>query len=240
MDVSLMVSLLVAAFSPAVQDADDWDFGETANGVVARVDYETGAAIAVGCQGRRLSVVLSGTTISGTDPEPVELVASDGSKRRSIWRSGGEGYVVSDSARVARFLKSGGRLEVRAPGGLTVFDLPTQSNSIDRVLAACGYALTDARDSLPDASFDLQASPRIQVPERALNGLSGQLTVELSCLIHRGRLSQCQSDRETPESPERGRFVATDANGRRVTISDPASTEGAVVDLVISGMRIRR
>ena len=241
----LCLAGLASASWSRVQEGDDWDVTSAPDRdlVVATVQYASGAGIGIQCQGGKLKVVVVGMPTSTDEFRVFNATLANGDTRRTYW-TGNAGPMTTGSARLARFLKQGGKLTLTslpdAPHPARAeFDLPAQTSGIDQVLSACGYPLSDPRDDLPQSDDLLSARPRLEMPPSAMNR-HPIFEVELSCIIASGRLSQCQSDHQIPRDPVGGERTARAANGAATRLTDLAAAEGRVIDLIIVGQRIRR
>ncbi|HST92787.1 MAG TPA: hypothetical protein VLJ13_11385 [Brevundimonas sp.] len=251
---------LVAA-SPATaapQQDDDWEFQEDASKklMVASVRYEAGPAILVQCRDGALTAVVVGLTPSET---PLELNAAraDGRQDVQFWApAGAAGAFRSETAgRDVRFMRGGGLFSLRAPEGAAGrwradFDLPTQSANLDRVLAGCGWALTDDRDLMARAGREVSMSDPDARPgrrrsfgsSRSRSGENGQrerrnpgppapppAESQISCIVRELRLTDCRAD-HPPAVTQRTRDEYMEwLADRRVYAPDAAAAEGKVM-----------
>jgi len=221
---ALCAFVLAGPTAALAQDEDDWEFQHepSLNQTVAAVRYDAGVAIVAQCRDRALSVVLIGMP-AGVGGFEVEARRADGRIDTQAWAPGpAPGILLSTvPARDIRFMRGGGLYSVHtidgAPRALrTNFDLPTQSANLDRVLAACGWALTDDRDLLtragrtevsfrdPDARPPLErlrgrgARPgRPQAPPPAAAHAVPVLPPaerQISCVLHDLKLTGCRYD----------------------------------------------
>lgn len=243
---ALLFSAIAASGASRSQDADDWDFGTDASkGVtLASVEFGNGASVAVWCQENRLVLLFDGVPASDTETRPISITREGGLTRRSyLARVEGSSLVRTEDARAARLLRAGGQITVSSIAGdarpmRMQFDLPAQSTSVGRVLTACGYPLTDDRDTLPDASDLVARYPRLEMA--SFSNRYTTVKVELSCIISGDRLTDCRSDHETPSAPEVGSATARRANGALVTLKDGVVADGSLLEIVVTGSRVSR
>lgn len=238
------------------QDEDDWEFQHEAslNQTVAAVRYDAGVAIVVQCRDRALSAALIGMPV-GVGSLEVQARRADGRTDLQTWAPGPQpGILVSTvPARDIRFMRGGGLYAVRtvdgAPRALrTNFDLPTQSANLDRVLAACGWGLTDDRDQLARAgraevSFrDPDAPPprerprgrgaRPGMPEAPAVPAGPPMPVaelQISCVLQDLKLTGCRFDLPAAAAaPDAARALRRLEGGQMYAL-DGATPEGKVV-----------
>lgn len=271
---TLFAMLAAVPVAAVAQDVDDWEHQEDpAQGVsLAAVRYDGGAAIVVQCRAGALTVVMAG--LPALDGDLIlEASRVDGRTDVQTWSpGGGPGAFRSDvPARDARFMRGGGAYSVRTVDGAsealrTQFDLPTQSTNLDRVLAACGWTLTDERDLLrragsavsftdPDAPQARTLVPR-RAPSRSVTGRGRRppppppraprilpAEQQISCIVRSLRLTDCRPDHAAPESarPPGAPDPAEDVRrleGSQVWSTDAAAVEGTV--LYVHGPRLVR
>ncbi|MGZ9099448.1 MAG: hypothetical protein ACXW3O_07070 [Brevundimonas sp.] len=259
---ALCASLCAGPTAALVQDEDDWEFQHepSLNQMVAAVRYDAGVAIVVQCRDGALSAALVGMP---PVPERFELKATraDGRSDTQAWVPGaGPGVFLSTvPARDIRFMRGGGLYSVRTEDGAaralrTDFDLPTQSANLDRVLTACGWALTDDRDALARADGVSLTNPegtRFRQPPRSsrprANGGGRPARPEprpvgtpvlplaegqISCIVRDMQLTDCRADH--PATAAGGRAGADSLRGtqrRPLFGDDPAAAEGKVLYL---------
>src|SRR5690606_9671693 len=78
-----------------------------------------------------------------------------------VWRQNGV-WLSTEPARDARGLRNGGILPLsspatrRRPAISSPLELPSRHANLDKVLTACGYALEDDRDHLPDVDANMR------------------------------------------------------------------------------------
>lgn len=231
-----------AAFAP--QD-DDWEFqqDESRKLTVAAVRYDAGVAVIVQCREGALTAALVGLPVS-TGPLVLEASRADGRGDSQAWTpAGAEGvYRSTVPARDVRFMRGGGAYSVHTAGGAattfrTTFDLPAQSANLERVLAACGWAVTDERDLLAraDVTFgEPNARPhRTSRPRPGARSarretppvppVTAPLPAEdqISCIVRDLRLTGCRPD----HAPREGQDLA--AAARRMEGTEVHAVEGA-------------
>lgn len=236
-----------AAAQANAQTSDDWDVSTDAGRrlTVASVEYESGALLRVQCQAGQLDVAISGLPASPADSRPYARSLPDGRLIQSYWTGApATGTLLSgEPVRDARSFKAGGALKLASgadahPPLSIDLDLPSQSNGIDQVLTACGRPLVDPRDMLIAVNDLMLEAPSLEISDKAAR--YSDIRIEISCVVAAGRLAECQSDHETPTAPEAGEDTARLANGHRLRLRDPAAAEGQLLDVVLTGKRIRR
>lgn len=267
--VAALCAILCAGPTVAfAQDEDDWEFQHepSLNQMVAAVRYDAGVAIVVQCRDNGLSAALIGMP-EGPGGFALEARRADGRTDTQTWAPGpGPGiYLSTVPARDIRFMRGGGLYSVRTAEGAaralrTEFDLPTQSANLDRVLAACNWALTDDRDSLARAdgvvSLTNPEGTRIRMPPRSsrprasgggrparpaprppgppvLPPAEGQI----SCIVRDMQLTECRADHAgTAASGRPGAEALRFMQRRPLYGDDPAAAEGRVL-FMTGGMR---
>ena len=244
----LFAALLAASLlaGPALAQEADWDLSANpSQGVTtASVEFGEGVLLAIQCRNRQLNVIIGGMPGAGEPTRAVAITQADGQSHNAVLSAiEGSPLFRTPSAPVARFLRGGGQTTVASRPGdprpfRMVLDLPQQSAAVAEVLTTCGYTLADDRDALTDVSDLLVRPPRIEMP--AFSSAYTIVAVELSCLVAEGRLAQCRSDRETPAAPEVGAATAERANGIRLSLKDQAQADGGVLEIVVTGNRVRR
>lgn len=110
-------------------------------------------------------------------------------------------WLSTEPARDARGLRNGGILPLsspatrRRPAISSPLELPSRHANLDKVLTACGYALEDDRDHLPD----VDANMRLQgVRRQPTLDHQNNRDAEISCLVANGQLEACRPHR-TPQ-----------------------------------------
>ncbi len=262
MKISLVAicGLLAAALAPVAAHAqdDDWEFAEDAGQhlSIAAVRYDAGMAIIVQCRAGALTAVMAGLPSTA---ELLELQATraDGRRDTQTWKAGGAAgaFRSETAARNVRFMRGGGayglRTAVGAPSALTTtFDLPTQSANLDRVLTACGWALTDDRDPLTRAGRSVSLTdpnaPAPRPPRRsASRDIAGQgrhvdrpaprpsgpmpAEHQISCIIRNQHLTECRPDHPPAAGAPADRHATAGLEGHQIYAADVAAEEGRVV-----------
>lgn len=244
------------AAAAAPQD-DDWEFEEdpAQNLMVAAVRYEAGAAIVVQCRAGALTAVLVGLTPSAAGLE-LQAARGDGRRDTQTWGpAGASGAFRSETtARDVRFMRGGGSYSLRTVEGAATrlradFDLPAQSANLDRVLTACGWALTDDRDLMARVGNEVSLSdpdarpsrrrrgpsrPRAEGSGRSERADSGPppappAEAQISCIIHDMHLTECRAD-HPPAPGARSRAESLEWwQGRPVYAPDAAAVEGKLM-----------
>ena len=242
------LSATLAAGGALAQDVptgSDWDYAEDAarNLAVASVDYSGGVSLIVQCLDSDFTVAIGGMPRFASSIVRLERQRGDGRVEDTYWRPSGQS-LTSDSWRYARSLRAGGELVLTGDpeGGPPLqinLPLPSRSNNLDRVLTSCGSPLESTFDGALDVGRLMTEGPSIEMPPAAMRR-HDLISVYVECLIAAGRLSSCRSDRQSPVDPAAGAAVAREANGTRVGLSDVAAADGRVVEIVITGSRIRR
>ena len=261
----LAVVLAVAICSPALaQEEDDWEFGEDAARqlTVATVRYDAGKAVVAQCEKGELKVVIVGLPAATTGSRHLNASRTDGRRDSQGWFApvGQTAFTSTTPGRDARFLRGGGMFELRSAEDeagtpmRAAFDLPTQNANLDRVLAACGYAVTDDRDLLQRAS-DLKTQwqaeheddrPRIQARSRSVSQprpRQGPLPVpslprpaETSCIIRNATYSDCRIEHAPVGTPSvNADELMARLNGTRLEAVSAAANEGRVYYLGTNG-----
>lgn len=221
--ITVLCAALSGAGAAAAQD-DDWEFQEdAARGIaVAAARYEAGQMIVVQCREGALTAVLTGLPEAAESLQLNAARADGRADRQTFLPAGAPGaYRSSLPGRDVRFMRGGGAYTVRtAEGAATafrgVFDLPGQSANLDRVLTACGWAVTDERDQIaraPDGTslVDPDARPRRPTRRGATTRARRQEIAlpprpdppaehQASCIVRALRLTECR--REHPSGAE--------------------------------------
>lgn len=261
---ALCVIVCAGAGAAHAQDEDDWEFQHdpAQNQTVAVVRYDAGAAIIVQCRNGALSAALVGMP-AATEAIALRATRADGRSDSQIWVPGaGPGIFLSAvPARDVRFMRGGGLYSVHTAEGApramrSNFDLPTQSANLDRVLTACGWALSDDRDglaradglvSLTDPEAEAPQARRPRRPSRPRAGGGGRPASavrpagspapppaegQVSCIVHEMQLTECRADHAPTAAsgrpgPEYLRFMQR----RPLFGYDPAAAEGRVLFL---------
>lgn len=241
------------------QDEDDWEFQHeaTLNQTVAAVRYDAGVAIVAQCRDRALSAALIGMP-AGMGGVEVQARRADGRTDTQAWAPGpGPGiYLSAMPSRDIRFMRGGGLYSLRTADGApralrTNFDLPTQSTGLDRVLTACGWALTDDRDQLAVATeisiVNPEAGGRRRMPTRPgattraprreveptplPPSLPSPAENRVSCIVRDLHLRDCRADHAGSAENRDVQAMVSSNEGRQVYAvggSDAAASEGKV------------
>lgn len=265
---ALAVTVGLGLTAAAAQD-DDWEFQEDAarHITIAAARYDAGQIIVVQCRDNKLTAILGGLPQS-TDTLQVQAHRADGRSTTQSWRPAGSPGAYSSvvPGRDVRFLRGGGMYTVRTVEGETPvfrgnFDLPTQSANLDRVLTACGWATTDDRDALAEATEisltrpgddDGPRRPQVQVRRGAPRTWERQepdpaappppvppAEAGVSCIVRNLRLRECRPDHQASLQERGMRELARQYEGEEVYAaegSNAAASEGKVVHL--SGGRV--
>lgn len=239
-------ALLLVSGQAVDQPTDDWDFAvdPTRKLTVASVAYAEGSTLFAACLNDTLTVGVRGLPTPSVSTRWFERRFNDGRTETSFWEASdtGTGLISGASARVARSLRTGGRLVLNsAPDGEVpihlALDLPTQSANLDRVLTACGRPLESPHDRAPPLGKLLEQTPAIPPPAAVRHS---SFRVEVDCIVADGRLSACLSEHQHPADKALGAAVAREANGVRVKVNDPIAAEGGWVQILVTGERRHR
>jgi hypothetical protein len=233
--LSMLAPAGAVTHAPVRQD-DDWEFAaDPARSLTAAsVRYEDGKAVVVQCAPAGLRVVVVGLPATTERTRVLSVTRADGRSDTQTWfaEPGATAFTASVNGRDARFLRGGGLFELRSPAGSAApiradFDLPTQNASLDRVLTACGYAVTDERDALPRTGEDLKTQWQVDHAEelargpRRPNPLNNSRSItdqgrrqsrtpaappppqpaDLSCVVRAGALVDCRFDHPPSGAP---------------------------------------
>ena len=250
MKQAIMIAAALTAVSGAAQ-AQDWDYGESReNGRIALVQYDEGTSIVVQCKDRELKVLIMGLPSMGATWRRFDATRADGRTDQPAWGVGEAPDTMYSAVpgRDARFLRGGGRYELRAhavdglPPVTAIFDLPTEWANLDRVLLGCGRPVEDARDRIEritEADFLQQDAPAAR-PEPARRPTSTTFHAELSCIVLNGVTRQCRLEGARPDvDEETERAVARTAEGKPLSDADPSRVEGRVLYSTIIAARGR-
>lgn len=251
--IAALGALLCSGGAAAAQD-DDWEFQEdTVRGIaVAAARYEAGQMIIVQCRDRTLTAVLAGLP-EAADGLHLEATRADGRTDRQTFLPAGVAgaYRSSLPGRDVRFMRGGGAYTVRTADGAAttfrgVFDLPTESANLDRVLMTCGWAISDERDQIPRAPEAITfrdpeaGTPRMPTRRGATSRAqrreivlpppppvpSEQLT---SCIIRDMKATECRRIHGSPAPTPEETLSSERLNGQPVYGVDPAAAEGRVL-----------
>lgn len=236
--VAMSAASLSHAALAAAQTGDDWEFGEdaTRNLSVAAVRFDGGQAIVVQCSAGELKVALQGLPERTGPSHRLQAERADGAIDLQTWQvAAGRTWFSAAPARDARFLRAGGVLKLRSDTGQTspvsaTFDLPAEHANVDRVLTACGYALTTDRDTLAKA-------PMMQVVASSDAGSTAGApgrSMEVSCIVRSDIYRDCRVDHMMQgQSEASARREAARWNGKRAHTGDATAYEGAVAYLYV-------
>lgn len=250
-----------------VQQDDDWEFAaDPARSLsIASVRYEDGKAVVVQCAPAGLRVVVVGLSATTEENRVLAATRADGRADTQTWfaEPGATVFTASVNGRDARFLRGGGLFELRSPAGSTApiradFDLPTQNANLDRVLTACGYAVTDERDLLPRTGSDLKtqwqvdhaddiaraereggsAAPHRRSRSRSVSGAtrrqvstppsSSPEPADRSCVVHNGAYADCRFDHTVDNSTPQSQVVLRLLRDIKLDPLSAAANEGRV------------
>lgn len=238
----------------AVAQDDDWEFQEDAAQkiAVAAVRYDAGQMIVVQCRDGGLTAVLTGLPEAAEGLQLNATRADGRADRQTFLPAGAPGaYRSSLPGRDVRFMRGGGAYAVRTAEGASTafrgeFDLPTQSANLDRVLTACGWAVSDDRDQIARAPADLSfrdpdaRPPRMPTRRGATSRAQRREIVlpppppvpaeqQASCIIRDMTATDCRRVHSAAaSSPELAQALER-LNGQPVYAADPAAAEGRVV-----------
>lgn len=266
----LAVVLAGAICAPSLalaQDDDDWEFGEDAarQMTVASVRYDGGKAVVAQCEKGELKVVIVGLPAATTGSRHLTATRTDGRRDQQAWLApvGQTAFTSTVSGRDARFLRGGGMFELHSVEGeagtpmRAAFDLPTQNANLDRVLTACGYAVSDDRDLLQRASgikTEWQAEhendrPRIQSGSRSVSQPDSRSRqgspppppqapqpADTSCIVHAGEYADCRIEHAAVGAPNPNvEPMMRRLNGTHLEAVSAAANEGRVYYLGTNG-----
>ena len=244
----LAALVLLASSTVALAQDDDWEFQEDPSQKlsVAAVRYEGGQMIALQCEDEQLRLVITDLPqlegqlhLTGT--------RADGRGVEQVWTPIAPGvYRSAMPGRDARFLRGGGAYSLRPSRHETAaisvdFDLPAESANLDRVLTACGWALEDDRDLLPEA-YEAYLSPNMREragPDEAVRyyRVAANPEREVSCIVRGARLADCRADHPASARNSHVKSLLRAARGSRITVAqgiDPATLEGRVFRAIAS------
>lgn len=253
----LILALIASSAGAQETASDDWALSadQGRDLTLATVAYSSGQTLAVRCQAGVLDVIVTGLPALEGRYRFVETTVGDRRAERGPWATGGDGTIVLSGAPAptARRLRAGGPLRLSVAMDATsdgplrqyAFDLPGQSASLDRALAACDTPTTDARDDLPRwapaRGSTLNYWRRMATPEypaaadRA--GIRSGYAV-LSCVVRDdGRLHQCVVESESQRRAGFGQAAVRAMGAARVL---PAEEGGPTPGrLVVSTLRFQ-
>ncbi len=245
----LAAAALMMLTAPSIASAqdDDWEFQEdpARKLSVAAVRYEGGQMIVLQCEDGRLRLAVTGLPQSDAQ---IHLTGTraDGRSAEQVWAPIAPGvYRSASPGRDARFLRGGGVYAMRAgPDATTAlsanFDLPSESENLDRVLTACGWALEDDRDLLEEAE-EVQLDPprRGRGPDAWPYRPPANPEHEVSCIVRGMRLRDCRADHPAYVRNDHVRSLIRSTEGRKVYVVegvDASATEGKVFHVIASNM----
>lgn len=247
---ALTLVFLSSAKPALAQSDDDWDLATDSSQqlTIASVEYADGISVITQCRAGDLQTAILSLPPAAPGTGWYDLRLATGQEARTNWTRQADGttLLANANARLVRYMKGGGRLTISSdartnPPFRLQLDLPPGSNGLDAVLHACGYPATDERDLLLSVDELLTGFPRPIVPDRVIERRAAPtFQVSISCIVSGGRYSACRSEHQLPSHPEDGQIVANEVNGVRVQATDMAAAEGRVLDLVVTGSRIRR
>jgi hypothetical protein len=250
--------------STAVAQDDDWEFQQdTARNItVAAARYDAGQMIVAQCREGALTLVVAGLR-GEADKVEVQAARADGRHDIQEWRSAGAqgAFRSAVPARDLRFLRGGGTYTVQTaegaePAFAATFDLPTESANLDRVLTACGWALTDERDLLarggsavsftdpaaehrfsqPRPSRSVQSRNRVPPPPPPPT--PGPAEQQISCIVRDLKTADCRADHPPAAGGRVDEAVLRRFEGRQLYAADAAAAEGKVVYISRSGVTV--
>lgn len=234
MIVAAAAGLLALAGHAQAQETDDWEYGEDAGrkmtAAVSR--YDSGHAFVVQCVDQVLTVMITG--IPGPDEGRIwlDIVRADGRRDRLPWnRAAGGALRAEVGRRAARLLRGGGVIQLR--GGETAtpvraaFELPAESQNLDKTLAACGSPTPSDRDDLAIFEGEVGALNWSAATRNALpSGSEDSAWARGSCLIGPAMtLTQCRIDERSTNGERLATGLINVHEGVTVT---PAEGESAV------------
>jgi hypothetical protein len=214
--------------------------------VSASVEFSNGIMIVAECQSDRIAAAVLNMPRGAPGHIQYDLQRSDEHRVQTFWTREDDGTtLLSRSARVVRLLKGGGRLSMSGgdrqhEAARLEVELPEDSSGLDAVLDACRYPTTNDRDRLQPVNSELLELPTPDMPARVVDRRGrDSFEVEISCLISQGHYVNCRSERETPADARDGLIMARELEGVRGRTPDLAQVEGRVLDITVTGRRIR-
>jgi len=229
----------------AAQTGDDWEFAEDAarNLSVAAVRYDGGQAIIVQCSAGELKVALQGFPQRQGPSYRLRAERADGVTDVQTWDvAAGRTWFSAAPARDARFLRTGGALKLHSDDAQAspvsaTFELPAEHGNIDRVLTACGYTLTNERDTLARAPMMLAV---VSSDSGSTAGAPGR-SMEVSCIVRRDVYRDCRVDHMMQGQTEASaRREATRWNGKPALSGNATAYEGAVAYIYVPLLMVVR
>lgn len=250
--IALAILALTAAPAAAQEADDDWDVvvdpGQSQ--VTAVLAYEGGQGVVAVCRGGQLEAA-----VTGLPPAPegvmrrLRVRVGGGAEEDLTWfnTTGGLNAFSPTPAGFIRSLRRGGVISVRAwdaggaPHRLNM-QLPGGHAGIDRVLAACGAPLEDARDDIPlyapdvgpDASMFI-VEPDYATAADAAPSHAGQVAASVSCIVMEGgALGDCRVEASAGSARLGPAMIEALGPARVVLPDDPAEAIGRRVVLANS------
>lgn len=228
--------------------ADDWDLREDPQERLTMATLNFGAnQIALRCRAGALDFLLIGVPPTDEALRPVRVTAGAIQNESQLWLTWSGRPIASptEPERLARQLRAGGELDVRleatGAGGRSHryrLPVPPSATSVDKVLSACSFPLTDDWDLRPRAGPGLPVwarQPAPDYPSLAMQRGIEQGEVRLKCLVAaEGVLSECRILTESPAGVGFGQSALRSAERSRVGIpEDGATVIGTVINFTI-------
>lgn len=249
--IGLALSVALAGASPArAQDGvEDWDLTiDPAQQVsLASLDFG-GNALALRCKGGVLDFLLTGVPATTESFRTVRVTAGGIVDEPQTWLTQPGLSVLSPSepGRLARLLRAGGELVLRVEPASAddrslryQLAIPPSGAALDRVLSACGEALTedwDLRPRLgPDQSVTWTYQTQPEYPEIAALAGAPHGVVRIACIVpDAGRFRDCRALSETPAGLGFGRSAVSAALRSQVALPEnDASAVGKIVQFTV-------
>lgn len=258
--LAMVAGAMSVPVAAVAQEEDDWEFGEDAARelTAATVRYDAGKAVVVQCEKGDLKVVIVGLPATTTASRRLAVSRADGRSDVQTWfaPAGQTAFTSTVSGRDARFLRGGGLYQLRSAEGeagtpmRAAFDLPTQNANLDRVLTACGYAVSDERDLLQRASPDLKTAweaehendrPRARTGSRSVSQPNARSRrgpppappaprpSRTSCIVRGGEYADCRVEHASvgDRASDAGAAIQR-LNGTKLEAASAAANEGRV------------
>jgi hypothetical protein len=237
MIVAAAVGLFALAGAAQSQETDDWEYGEDAGRkmTAAVTRYDSGHAFVVQCVDQALTVLITG--IPGPDEGLVwlDVVRADGRRDRLPWnRAAGGSLRAEAGGRTARLMRGGCVIQVRGGEAATpvraAFELPSESQNLEKVLTACGAEAPGNRDDLAVFEGEVGAVDWSRATANALpQGAEGAVWARGSCLIGPAlTLTQCRVDDVSPNGGRLADGLIREMEGATVTPADGEVAVGKV------------
>ena len=223
---------------------DDWDYSEDVehDTYVAIVSYASGQTIMAHCGNDHFSLAILGLPERNGQPYSA-TVQIDSTTVAQTWKKmGGIPLLSTEPARDARALRSGGTLPLFSPATHHLpavsapLELPSQHANLDKVLTACGYALQDDRDHLPDVDTDMKL---LSVRTQPILDHPLTMAIEISCVVNNAQLDACRQHRVL--QGVRPSYIDQEVrrwNGKRVAPQYAQSNEGRVTHITIPMVQV--